>query len=122
MKKTIQKILFIVISVLMVGAVIGYFYAVSLLQPVNANASEEMSVMIPKGSTTIKIAQILKEKNLIKDELAFRFYVKYQDLGSSLKAGNYQLSQSMDIEKISEILAKGNTMIYSRAVSWSFVI
>ena len=81
---------------------------ISFSQPVDKKDDTSIDVVIPSGSSTKKIASILKEKNLIKNELYFSLYVKYNSK-KSLKASTYQLSKSMNLDEIIKSLEKGST-------------
>lgn len=76
-----------------------------LTMPVSKNI-EEKEIEIPMGSGSVEIAKILKENNLIKNELAFRIYVKINKI-SNFKAGTYYLKESMDLKEITEMLQTG---------------
>lgn len=65
------------------------------------------TVVIEPGSIS-SIASTLKEKNFIRNELAFKLYVKLSGK-SNLKAGTYSLSKDMGLIEIISILEDGNT-------------
>ncbi|MDO4996889.1 MAG: endolytic transglycosylase MltG, partial [Bacilli bacterium] len=77
-------------------------------QPVDKKDDTSIEVVIPSGSSTRKIASILKENNLIKNEMYFSFYVRYNSK-KSLKASTYKLSKSMNLDEIVKSLEKGST-------------
>lgn len=64
-------------------------------------------IEIPTGSSTATIADILKEKELIRSKMAFVTYAKKSGKASLLKAGSFRLNQSMDAGEILETLEKG---------------
>lgn len=65
------------------------------------------TIVIEPGSIT-SIASSLKEKNFIRNELAFKLYVKLTGK-DNLKAGTYSLSKDMGLIEIINILEDGNT-------------
>ncbi len=97
--------------ILFIFLIITVSYIQAQIQPVNASSTEVISIEIPKGSNTLDIAQLLKEKQLIKNELVFRYYVKYLGYGAELKAGRFDLSKNMNLEEIIQKLVEGNTFI-----------
>lgn len=101
MKKIFITILIIII--LLVGGIFGAYK--NLSKPVSNN-TEEKKIEIPLGTGTEKIAQILKENNLIRNELVFKIYVKKNNI-SNFQAGTYYLSESMTLEEITNILQTG---------------
>ena len=79
-----------------------------LLAPVDKKSDASIIVVIPEGSGVKSIAKILKDKNLIKNDLAFVVYTKINNT-NSLKASTYELKKSMNLEEIVDILQKGNS-------------
>jgi len=74
-------------------------------QPSPENRSvREVEVTVEKGSTTKDIAKVLKEKELITNELIFRFKSKYFKYDGKFKEGKFALSTNMSEEEIMEIL------------------
>ncbi|MDQ0339553.1 UPF0755 protein [Caldalkalibacillus uzonensis] len=100
---TLGVILLLVAS----AAAVGGLYLYSQLQPVDPAAEDEvLEVEIPMGSSTARIAQILHEQGLIKNEKLFYFYVRYLGV-SDFQAGQYQLSPSMSAGEIIKELQEG---------------
>ena len=64
------------------------------------------TVVIEPGSIS-SIASTLKEKDFIRNELAFKVYVKLSGK-TKLKAGEYSLSKNMNLMEIVDVLEKGN--------------
>ena len=119
MKKSL-KILIIIVSILIISMVWGLiFYNISL-KPVNKEKkSEEIILEIPEGYGIAKIANLLKEKNVIKNELTFKIYVKLSGK-SNLQAGKYLLENGKeDVSQIVEKMKNGN--IYKEDVNITFI-
>lgn len=110
MKKKLRvKPLFLMLIVLLfviviVGGVGGLWYY--LQSPVDASDDKKIEVEIKNGTTSSKIGEILKEKDLIRSEVLFKIYLKVNDIGS-LKASTYKFSKSMNLEKIVKALETG---------------
>jgi len=77
--------------------------------PVDPQNTKAIRIVIPKGYGSSQIADLLKQKNLIKNSLAFRIKVKQLNLGNKLQAGSYQISPSQNLEKIVSSLTSGKT-------------
>lgn len=111
--QTVRKIVFIILLLLTitVAAVItgGYFYIKNILEPVQPDSNENMTVSIPIGSSTSSIGNTLEEEGIIKDGNAFRYYVKYKN-ESGFQAGDYELSPSMTMDEIISIMKSGKVM------------
>jgi len=79
--------------------------------PVNESDNSEIEVIIPSGSTTDDIADILIENELILNKLVFKLIAKDLGYDTKFKAGTYHLNQSMDNKEIIEMIAKGDVYI-----------
>ena len=103
-KKVIIAISIIVaiILILIISALIWYNIGIG---PVNDDDSKH-PIEIPIGSGVTSIAEQLKKEGLINNSLAFRLYVKLNNI-SNFQAGNYELSKNMSVSEITDILQTG---------------
>jgi UPF0755 protein len=111
--KLVRRIVLIVTLVIFIllgsGITFGYLYIKSALQPFDPTNKEPIDVTIPIGSSSRKIAAILEENNIIKDDKVFRYYVKFKN-ESGFMAGDYKLNQSMTFKEIIESLKSGKIL------------
>ena len=77
------------------------------LSPVSSDTATKR-IEIRSGSSLSSIAMLLYEEGIIRSKFVFQMYVDLNDMSSSLKAGRYDLSPSMTMEQIAEILAEGD--------------
>ncbi|KHE70628.1 endolytic transglycosylase MltG [Halobacillus sp. BBL2006] len=105
-RKIVAIILTVLILVIVVGGLSGYFYVKSALEPVDPDDNNAKDVTIPLGSSTSQIAGILEENDIIKNDLIFRFYTKFNN-ESGFQAGDYQFTSSMSLDEIIETLKTG---------------
>lgn len=96
-----KKIIILIIGILLI-TVMWYFLS---LQPFSKNI-EEKEIVVPMGSSANQIANILKENKLIKSKLAFRIYIKINNV-SDFKAGTYYLKENMSVKDITKMLQTG---------------
>lgn len=82
---------------------LGVYYKVNMAG--TSNSDTKKIVNIEEG-TINDIAKTLKDNNLIKNVSIFKIYIKLTNK-SNLKAGTYELSENMGVEKIVKILEKG---------------
>lgn len=82
---------------------LGIYYKVNMTG--TSNSDTKKIVNIEEG-TINDIAKTLKDNNLIKNVSIFKVYIKLTNK-SNLKAGTYELSENMGVEKIVKILEKG---------------
>ncbi|MBI2196260.1 endolytic transglycosylase MltG [Candidatus Daviesbacteria bacterium] len=102
MRKIITVIIFITIIIFLTK---GWWE--SRFSPVSADKAIKVFV-IAKGAGVSEIAKKLKEKKLIKSELAFKIYVRQDNLANKLQAGSYKLSSSMSTPEIIKALQTGS--------------
>lgn len=83
------------------------WYSSSLNAVSKKSVPVKITIEIGSGSSTI--ANILKENDLIKNSLAFKLYIKLNNV-DGLQAGNYDLDKNMNVEEIIQILKTGKMM------------
>ncbi|MBO5413633.1 MAG: endolytic transglycosylase MltG [Clostridia bacterium] len=96
------KIGLVIVGILIIGSIIMY---VSMFTKVSSS-DEEIGVVIPLGTGTNGIADILKENSIIRSKLGFKIYVKVNNI-DNFKAGEYSLKQNMSLKEITESLQSG---------------
>ena len=102
MKKIIIIILSI-IALIILGSCI--FYNVNL-KAVSSDSSE-VDFMVESGSTYYSIIPKLKKDGLIRSELCFKLYIKFNKV-NDLEAGTYKLNKNMSVNEIVKTFSKGN--------------
>ena len=100
----LKKILIVLIPIILVAIGIFTWYFTSI-KSVN-NKEDVIVVNIPMNSGTSAIADILKGNKLIKSKLAFKLYVKLNNV-TNFQAGTYYLRQNMDLKEITNELKTG---------------
>lgn len=95
------------IALLVIGVTIvlslGIYYKINMAGPSSDNTLKIINI---EEGTIEDIANNLKENNLIKNVTIFKVYIKLTGK-SNLKAGTYELSENMGVEKIVDILEEG---------------
>ena len=106
-KKVLKPKYKVIITVVIIILLLVFLFRF-LTGPVNTRSKSLIDVEITQGTSTSKIAEILKEKELIRSSTMFKIYSK---LGSnkSLQAGVYQFTQSMSLKEIVDELGNGST-------------
>ena len=70
------------------------------------SAEDKVTIEIAMGSGTSKIANVLKENDLIRSSAAFKLYTKLNNV-NSFQAGKYTLTKDMSVQEIVEALQTG---------------
>ncbi len=105
MKKKLMIILIIILALivfLVAGTIIWYNNSISG----NKNNSEPIIVEIGEGANLNSVGNLLEEKGIINNTMAFRIYIKLNNK-NNLIAGKYCFSPSMSFDEITRILEKG---------------
>lgn len=105
----------IILCLLILIPVVWYNISLSSV----SKQSQEVAIEIPLGSSTTKIAETLKNHNLIKNVTAFKLYIKLNNI-SDFQAGTYILNKNMDMKEITNILQTG-VLYNSNNVAITFV-
>lgn len=93
------------LAVLLIGGGGAFMWYQDMLGPVNSRATDEISIEITQGETSSQISSKLKDLQLIKNPLAFEWYVRTS--GATLKAGTCRLTQAQPVRDIVQKLAVG---------------
>lgn len=97
----------IAIILLIIGTTIilslGIYYRINIS---GTSSDSTLKIIDIEEGTITDIAATLKENKLIKNVTIFKVYVKLTGK-SNLKAGTYELSEDMGVEKIVDILEEG---------------
>ncbi|MFH1218358.1 MAG: endolytic transglycosylase MltG [Candidatus Peregrinibacteria bacterium] len=100
MKKNLK---IVSVVVLLVGIFVGwYFNAVNV--PLNRESDETISFLVKKGSVASEIGAGLEDAGLIRSDLAFSLYVRFNGLAQDVIAGRFLLSPGMSIGEIAEVI------------------
>jgi UPF0755 protein len=76
------------------------------LKPVSAS-QKIVLITIPLGSTAHEIAVNLQTKGIIRQAMAFEWYVRSHEVRDKLQAGTYALRPSQNVAQIVSILTQG---------------
>ena len=69
--------------------------------------NESVTIHVDEGGTYSSIASTLKEKGLIKSEMAYKIYIKLNTPGN-LEFGDYVLKKSYSVDELVSTLEKGS--------------
>ena len=103
-----KKIFTIFVLLRVILAIFAVFQGKKRINAVSDN-QETVLLEIPKGSSAAKVSQILQEKGVWKDGLAFKVRNKMDK--PSLKAGWYEIPPRQTLEQIFALLASGKNAV-----------
>lgn len=105
------KKLFVVLFLLALSVLFGSFYIKSQFKPVSSD-DKQIAFLINKGSSVSLIGNNLEKSGLIKNSIAFKFYVQLTNSTNKIQAGEFELSPNLSLTQILEKLKKGPTEIW----------
>ncbi len=99
-------LVFIVLFVIAALLIPRRIYNSTLDSQISLN-SESVKIIVEEGSSTASVLELLKTNEVIKtsaQEYTFRYYVRENNLDSSLQAGSFSIPNNSTIVEITEIL------------------
>lgn len=105
-KKLITLTPLLVVGFILIAVAGGRIWYTVNLRPAQSESSP-VRIIIEKGTSEEAIAKQLKDKKLIKNEFAFKTYVKNSKYSGLLKSGAYELDGTMSTQDIVEVLGGG---------------
>jgi len=85
-----------------------FFVYQGIYYPIEPGSDETVMFLVKKGEGAKEISINLKEQGLIRYSSLFRIYALIEDKAEELKAGEYELSFSMNVPEIINKLASGD--------------
>ncbi len=79
----------------------------SLIAPQNSRDVTSYAFTVDSGSSVSAIGRKLEEQGFIKSASMFRYWVQFKGLTNKLQSGVYDLSYSMDLFEVTEVLSSG---------------
>lgn len=74
--------------------------------------SQKIKVVITKGKSAGEIANLLKNQGVIRNPVAFKFYVQIKGKSQSIQAGEYALGANLTLSQIVGELLKGPSQLW----------
>jgi UPF0755 protein len=67
----------------------------------------KVTVVIPDGATGAQVADMLKQKDVIRSAFVFRIILKLRHLSGGFQAGQYDITTNMTVQQVLDALNKG---------------
>lgn len=104
-KNTIKSIAWVVmIFVVAIALAFTIIYVGADYMGIGFGRGEEVTIEIPQGTPTAKIAEILEDSGAVKVPFAFRVYAKLKKVDNQFKYGVYNFSTEAGYDSIAEML------------------
>ncbi len=103
---------FSILLLLLLGLASAYLYGKKEFVAPGTLASDKV-VMIPVGSSSTVIAQILKREGVIEDERFFGLSSLLYRSGKQMKAGEYLFVQKASLRDVLDVLIEGKAILHT---------
>ena len=105
MKK--RKLVILAIFLFVILASAAYLYSGYALNLPNITDETLTTFVVEQGQGVEEIAQNLESAGLVRSGALFQLYASLSDLSSKLQAGEYQISQNLNLKEVVELLQHG---------------
>jgi UPF0755 protein len=104
-RSLVRIFLFALVTVIVAGVFIKLRYN-KIIETSNSEDSSKVVVTINEGQATESIIDELVNKNILKENWAnyLKAYLRFNDLGSTIQAGTYNIPKNLNIKEIVETL------------------
>ena len=106
-----KRLLFIIPTFLVLFVALGFFWWNNLLLP-TGNDGQDQRFVITRGSSIETIGGNLEKSGIIKSSLAFKLYVRLNNLDNKIPSGEFAISGNLSLPKVLEVLQKGPIEIW----------
>src|SRR5688572_7273226 len=96
------------VFVLLIGGLISArLWYVNQLKPANPADQAELNFRVAEGMSSEEVARKLEDNDLIKNQLAFRLYLRLQGVSGDVQAGVYRFKPAQSAQEITRALISG---------------
>lgn len=112
-KKTIIES---VVAMCAVGVIIGIFFLAHSFgydayanEPYGTDSENKIKLVVEAGEDVMSVANNLEEKKMISSKEVFWFRSKFSEYDGLMKAGTYEINETMGIDDILEVITQTGT-------------
>ena len=99
-----KKVFFIAVVIFILSVAVGIFIWWSGVSSPVSTSTETVDFLVVKGRAASQIGEALYKEGLIKNPLAFKFYVQTTGKSDQIQAGEFRLSPAYSLEKTVDTL------------------
>ncbi|MDD4171705.1 MAG: endolytic transglycosylase MltG [Syntrophomonas sp.] len=108
MRKTNPKIILLLAAFLVILLFSGWQTLSNQLQPMDPADSSIIEVRLPEGSSARRVAALLKQNGLIRNEIVFLSYCRQKGMDKQLQAGLYEFNRSQSLPELALQISRGD--------------
>lgn len=100
-------------AIIVLGIFVNVWFALydNFLKPVNPDDQSTVTFKINQGDYVSTIGNHLVEQGLLRNKGIFKYMVMFKGVTSEIQYGTYQLSPSMNVSEIIDILSSGTSSV-----------
>lgn len=102
----------VLLTLLLLFSGAGYIWWRDAISPVNPGDTSTKIFVIREGESVRSVATRLRNEKLIKDPIGFFLLVKIKKMDGKIQAGDFRLSQAMDVPTLLEELNHGTLDVW----------
>jgi len=110
--KRLITVLIVVTIVVLAGAAAWVYEQATVAH----KPPEAVEIVVPKGASSVKIARLLLQQQVITSDVIFRLIVRMRNVGGHLRSGYYHFSQPASMEQVLSRLQQGDVMRFQVTV------
>ena len=105
-----KNFLYLLIIIAIAFVFFGYqYYSNAISYARNPDGDARVVIMIESGESANDVAEMLLEKEMIKNGYVFKLYLKQKGLSSDIKAGRVVLMENYTLPEVIDALVEGGT-------------
>src|SRR5690349_2936791 len=105
-------ILFVLFILVLTVAAFGMFYWWSQSVTAPSRDASKATITITKGSSADAIGKKLAASGVIRNELAYKIYLKINDLSDKIPVGQFEIAKNLSLSDVIAVLLKGPTEVW----------
>lgn len=107
-----MKKIYISLAILIISTFLTIFWWQNGMQSVNSSDKLSKIFVVEKGQGVREISKNLKTEGLIKDQIVFFLYTRFNGIDKKIQAGDFRFNPSMKVADIAEGLTRGTLDIW----------
>jgi len=105
--KKFRICLLILLITICLGLLVGIVYYNLMLRPMSSS-SEEVSILITEGDTYSNLGKKLKDNGLIRSQMCYKLYIKFNMPDNELHLGEYLVNKNMSVKELVKTFSGGS--------------
>ncbi len=106
-------IIALLLAVVALAAAAGWLY---VMVHAESRPAEAVELSIPRGASSVRIAELLAHQHVIESAFVFRLYVRLTGNASRLRSGYYRFADAASLQQVVGRLVRGDVLAFQVTV------